>query len=85
MIEKLASCLDRTMGQIPNWRHLSSELNVDAAVISTLEYSDFSPTIQLFEYLEVRRPDLTMQQLKQALSDIQRNDVLRLLGTKGKQ
>ena len=74
------------MEQIPNWKHLSRELNVDAEVISTLEgYSDFSPTIRLFDYLEVKQPDLTIHQLKQALSDIRRNDVSRLLTTKGKQ
>ena len=86
LIEKLALCLDRTMEQIPNWKHLSRELNVNAAVISSLlEYSDFSPTIRLFEYLEATHPELTIQQLKQALSVIERNDVLRLLTTKGKQ
>ena len=86
MIEKLALCLDRTMEQIPNWKHLSRELNVDEADISALEgYNDISPTIRLFEYLEVTDPELTIQQLKQALSDIGRNDVLLLLTTKGKQ
>ena len=85
LIEQLASCLDREMRLIPNWKHLSWELKVDANVIRSLEqYSDFSPTMRLFEYLEVTQPDLTIQQLKQALIDIRRNDLVSLLTTKGK-
>ena len=81
LIEQLALCLDREMRLISNWKHLSRELKVDADVISSLEhYSDFSPTIRLFE---VTQPDLTIQQLKQALLDIRRNDLVSLLTTKG--
>ena len=85
LIEQLALCLDREMRLISNWKHLSWELKVDANVIKSLgQYSDFSPTIRLFEYLEVTQPDLTIQQLKQALIDIRRNDLVSLLTTKGK-
>ena len=85
LIEQLALCLDREMRLISNWKHLSWELKVDANVIKSLEqYSDFSPTIRLFQYLEVTQPDLTIQQLKQALIDIRRNDLVSLLTTKGK-
>ena len=84
LIEQLALCLDREMRLISNWKYLSWELKVDANVIKSLEqYSDFSPTIRLFEYLEVTQPDLTIQQLKQALLDIRRNDLVSLLTTKG--
>ena len=83
-IQQLALCLDREMRLIANWKHLSLELKVDANVITHLEqYSDLSPTIRLFDYLEVTQPDLTIQQLKQALSEIKRNDLVRLLTTKG--
>jgi len=72
------------MRLIQNWKHLSWELKVDANVIKSLgQYSDFSPTIRLFEYLEATQPDLTIQQLKQALTDIRRNDLVSLLTTKG--
>jgi len=84
LIEQLALCLDREMRLISNWKHLSWELKVDGNVIKSLEqYSDFSPTIRLFEYLEVTQPDLTIQQIKQALLDIRRNDLVSLLTTKG--
>ena len=85
LIEQLALCLDREMRLISNWKHLSWELKVDVNVTKSLEqYSDFSPTIRLFEYLEVTQPDLTIQQLKQALIDIRRNDLVSLLTIKGK-
>ena len=83
-IEQLAFSLDRETKVIPNWKHLSRELKVDEEVITDLEkYTDFSPTIKLFKYLEIRRKDLTIQQLKQALLDIKRNDLFSLLTTKG--
>ena len=69
-----------------NWSFLGRNVTSDFRyVIKSLEqYSDFSPTIRLFEYLEVTQPDLTIQQLKQALIDIRRNDLVSLLTTKGK-
>ena len=83
LIEQLALCLDREMRLIPNWKRLSEELKVDPKVITRLERCSFSPTIRLFEYLETTQPDLTILQLKTALLDINRNDLFRLLTTKG--
>ena len=83
LIEQLALCLDREMRLIPNWKHLSEELKVDAKVITRLERCSFSPTIRLFEYLEIAQPDLSILQLKNALLDINRDDLFRLLTTKG--
>ena len=83
VIEDLALCLDRKMRLIPNWKHLSRELEVDAEAITGLEqYTDISPTIRLFDYLEITRPELNIQQLKEALLEIRRNDLFTLL-TKG--
>ena len=57
---------------------------VDQDVITRLQrYGDFSPTIRLFEYLEVKQPDMDIQQLKKALLEIKRNDLFSLLTTKG--
>ena len=84
LIEQLALCLDKEMRLIPNWKHLASELDVNADVIRRLEkpYSDYSPTIQLFKFLEATQPDLSIEQLKDALLEIGRNDLFSLL-TKG--
>lgn len=83
-VNQLASCLDREMRLIPNWKHLAWELKVDEIVITRLEkYSDFSPTIRLFDYLEAKQPDLDIHKLKNALLEIRRNDLFSLLTTKG--
>ena len=83
-LDQLALCLDRNMRSIPNWKHLARELNVNEDCIKTLEqYKDHSPTIRLFEYLEVKKPQLTIQQLRNAMLDIRRNDLFRLLTTEG--
>ena len=72
------------MRLIPNWRQLATNLDVDVNVIKRLgQYSDYSPTIRLFEFLEVTQPDLTIKQLKDALLEIRRNDLFSLLSTKG--
>ena len=73
-IDQLALCLDRDMRLIRNWRHLASKLGVDADVIRRLEqYTDFSSTIRLFEFLEATQPDLTIKELKQGLEGVLRD------------
>jgi len=72
------------MRLIPNWKQLAGQLNVDEDVIKKLEqYKGQSPTIRLFEYLEVTQPQLTIQQLRNAMLDIRRNDLFGLLTAKG--
>ena len=79
-MDRLALLLDRKMRLIPNWTQLARELRVDDAVISRLEqYSNHSPTIQLFDYLEVKQPNLSIQQLRKGLTQINRNDLNVLL------
>ena len=81
---ELALCLDRETWVTPNWVHLSREVKVDEKVISDLEaYTDRSPTIRLFEHLKSENESLTIQQLKQALHDIGRDDLYMLLTKKG--
>jgi len=59
-------------------------MKVDEKVIKRLEqYSDFSPTIRLFEHLEVTQPDLVIEQLRKALIEIGRKDLFDLLTTEG--
>ena len=81
---ELALCLDRETWVKPNWVHLSREVKVDEKVISDLEeYTERSPTIRLFEHLKSVNESLTIQQLKQALRDIRREDLYILLRKKG--
>ena len=58
------------------------QLNVYEDVIKKLD-EEQSPTIRLFEYLEVTQPQLTIQQLSWAMRAIQRMDVLVLFREKG--
>ena len=84
METELALCLDRETWVTPNWVHLSREVKVDEKVISELEaYTDRSPTIRLFEHLKSVNESLTIQQLKEALRDIRRDDLCTLLEKKG--
>ncbi|XP_022802850.1 uncharacterized protein LOC111340292 isoform X2 [Stylophora pistillata] len=83
-IEQLSLCLDRDMRLAPNWKHLASKLEVHVDIIRRLEqYSDFSPTIRLFDFLEISKPDLTIKELKETMLEIGRNDLFSLLTTKG--
>ena len=85
LIQQLALCLDREMRLMPNWKHLARKMLVEEDVIKRLErFSDYSPTIRLFDLLQVTQPDLTVQTLRKALSEIRRND-LCLLTTEGKR
>ncbi|XP_022802846.1 uncharacterized protein LOC111340290 [Stylophora pistillata] len=81
LLEQLALCLDKEMRLIPNGKHLASELDINADVIRRLEkqYSDYSPTIRLFEFLSVTQPDLSIEQLEDTLLEIGRNDLFSLL------
>ncbi|KAJ7380271.1 hypothetical protein OS493_010987 [Desmophyllum pertusum] len=83
LTQQLALCLDREMQLIPNWKHLARKMFVDEDGIKRLEqHSDYSPTIRLFDLLQVTQPDLTIQTLRKELSEIGRND-LCLLTTEG--
>lgn len=83
-MDRLALLLDRKMRLIPNWTQLARELRVDEAVISRMEqYNDYSPTIQLFDYLEATQPNLSIQQLRQELTQINRNDLNVLITNAG--
>ena len=83
-IEELCLCLDRDTRFIHNWRRLALILQVDLNVIRRLgQYSDFSPTIRLFDFLATANPDLMIKELKEILREIGRNDLVYLLVAKG--
>ncbi len=75
-LETIAKRLDIERKAVKNWRHFSWELDVDSSVIEPLKwYGNFSPTIRVFEHLEVVKPDLTVLEVKKALVDIGRQDL----------
>ncbi|XP_078351818.1 uncharacterized protein LOC144636474 [Oculina patagonica] len=83
LIEKLAICLDDTRRMVMNYRHLARELNVDEDVFTREEHHNHhSPAAIMFEHLRDSYPDLRVEQIKHALAEIGRNDLVRLLETK---
>ena len=80
LIEQLALCLDSEMRSIPDWIQLAKILRVDENVIQRLLPS---PTIRLFEFLEVTHPVFIIKQLKDALLEIRRSDLFSLLFRRG--
>ena len=54
-----------------------------ALCLDTEQYEEQSPVIRLFEYLAVMQPQMTIQQLRNALLSIERLDIIRLLTAKG--
>ncbi|EDO44217.1 predicted protein [Nematostella vectensis] len=80
IMEKLYLMLDREHRVINNWRHLAYYFKIDANILTSFELcAETSPTVDLFETLNVSHPDLTVKQLKDALRRIHRNDIICLL------
>ena len=78
-MEKITMRLDMEMIQvIKNWRQFARELNVAPELIER-PHGTYSPTEQIFENLEVAKPELTIGTLKEVFTDIERNDLKELL------
>ena len=80
-VEKITKRLDMEITRaVKNWRHFARELNVAPEVIESLKwYGTFSPTNNVFDSLEVAKPDLTIGKLKKVFTDIGRKDLKELL------
>lgn len=86
ILRDLGSCLDTEYqyGKVPCWRDLAELL-----AISPEDYEDCttfsmttSPTEDLFVFLSATKPQLTIQEIKKALKEIDRLDVAHLLDRK---
>ncbi|XP_028516905.1 uncharacterized protein LOC110245882 [Exaiptasia diaphana] len=61
--------MDPQFKNIENWEHFAFALGVPPVTIRTCKlYSECSPTIRLFKYLEVIKPDMTVGDLRAALT-----------------
>ena len=80
-VETITKRLDMEITRaVKNWRHFARELNVAPEVIESLKwYGTFSPTNNVFDSLEVAKPDLTIGKLKKVFTDIGRKDLKQLL------
>ena len=80
-MDELTRCLDRQYYVTKYWRHLAYDLGVPSNVSRQFEmcYTGLSPSVQLFQYLLVKNPKLTVGELKEALKRDHRNDIVKLL------
>ena len=82
-LDEFSRCMDPHFKNIKNWELFAFALDVPADVIRTCKlYSEYSPTIRLFKYLEITKPDMTVGDVRAALTqnpDRARNDLDRML------
>ena len=84
VLDDLSRCLDKELKVISYWLHLAYELKIPADVYRRFEgYTDFSPTIRMFDYLQATRPKLTVGDLNAALTRIYRMDLIKLVSKSG--
>ena len=62
------------------WLHLAEEFRVSEEVVIRCQHNpENSPSKNLLEFQERRNPDFSVQTFKDALRDIARNDVVKML------
>lgn len=78
----MGRCLDKEYryGHCKCWKHLSEHFGISEAVYRSFKFQkENSPTELMFEYLQSSLPDITVESLKDALNQIERNDVISVL------
>ncbi|XP_028516902.1 uncharacterized protein LOC114575695 [Exaiptasia diaphana] len=80
---EFSKCMDPQFKDIKNWELFAFGLDVPADVIRICKlYSEYSPTIRLFQYLSLTHPNMTVSDLKAVLTRNKqraRFDLYRLL------
>ena len=80
LLDEIALALDATSLVLANWYQLAIQLGVPRDDCWNFERrSTQSPTNELFQYLEVTRPQMTLKKLKQTLHELKRMDLLYYL------
>ena len=80
LLDEIALALDATSLVLANWYQLAIQLRVPREDCWNFERrSTQSPTNELFQYLEVTRPQMTLKKLKQTLHELKRMDLLYYL------
>ncbi|XP_031558097.1 uncharacterized protein LOC116294606, partial [Actinia tenebrosa] len=75
-LEKLSKCLDREFPHIKCWLHFAEQMKIEKDVICQCRlYSEYSPTVKLFEFLKATRPELSVKELTSALEEMKRIDI----------
>ena len=85
ILRDLGMCLDTEYqyGRVPCWRDLAELLAIPPEAYEHCgTFSATSPTEDLFVFLSATKPQLTIEEIKEALKEIHRLDVARLLDRK---
>ena len=82
LLEELSRCLDKEYkyGSSKCWKHLAESFNIGEQEYQKFNCSQVhSPTEVMFEYLQTRRPEITIADIKDRLYSIVREDVVHVL------
>ena len=80
IIAKIAFSLDKEKPGQQNWEHLADAFDVPGSESDNFgESIDDSPTESLFDYLKVKKPSLTIGEIKKHLEILKMQDVLDVL------
>lgn len=83
LLRKISVKLNKCTPGVEHWRGLAKRLGLKENVYSRFEpdvsRGQQSPTEIVLEWLARSRPSFTVQNLKQALQKIERNDVIRII------
>lgn len=85
VLRDLGTCLDTEYqyGRVPCWRDLAELLVIPPEAYEHCgTYSATSPTEDLFVFLTATKPQLTIQDVQEALKSIDRHDAAHLLDRK---
>lgn len=85
ILRDLGECLDTEYqhGQVPCWRDLAELLDIPPEAYEHCgTFSATSPTEDLFVFLAATKPQLTIQDVQEALREIDRHEVAQLLDRK---
>ncbi|XP_022801867.1 uncharacterized protein LOC111339463 [Stylophora pistillata] len=85
ILDDLGKCLDTEYlyGKVPCWRDLAELLGIPPEAYEHCgTFSATSPTEDLFVFLTATKPQLTIEDIKEALKEIDRHDVAQYLDRK---
>ena len=83
LLNKVGTLLNKKSPGIRNWRNLAYKLGVPNKVYEEFDPDANSPrrrpTKMMLEWLRSKNPDMTVNELRRALKEIDRNDALEIL------
>ena len=79
MIKKIATKLDEKSRVNAYWINLGQQFKVSGEKLKEIEYGQFNPALVLMEYLYSRQEHLTVGDFYEAVENLKRGDILKVL------